>query len=238
MASPYWHSHQLPGGQYPPSYPPQPYPSQAYPSYFQAAPANPHYYPAGTYLNPYPQTTTHQPWPQAPQTLWQQSRPSQYPLHFLLAADVTHVRFSLRRDVRTAVPHEAFPYAHQPATSKAAPKMRLLCRDFPWIIDIEPRTGYTFVAIGDVWEGLHKALQEPLTASEWAMAGADHQKVIGEAMQKRISKGDPVKHAKRLDMVGKMRVFMGLAKDDAVLKKPLLPGTEEVEETWVVILGP
>jgi hypothetical protein len=136
------------------------------------------------------------------------------------------------------VPQEAYPYAHQPATSKPASKMRLLCRDFPWTIDIEPRSGYTFVAVGDVWEGLHKALQEPITASEWAMASGAQQKVIEEAMQKRISRGDPVKQAKRLDMTGKMRVFMGLAKDDAVMKKPLLPGTEEVAETWVVILGP
>jgi len=156
----------------------------------------------------------------------------------LLATDTTQVRFSLRRDPREAIRFDAQQIAHHSAIRDPVQKMRLVGRDFPWVVDIVPRVGYHHVVVGDIWAGLYKALQEPLTASEWILAGAmDAQRGIEEAMERRLARGDKDKFVKRIDWLGKSRLFKGLMKDELTLKRPLLPGTEPCAETWVVLLG-
>ena len=114
--------------------------------------------------------------------------------------------------------------------------MRLISKFFPWTIDIDSGSAIT---VGDVWDALYCALQEPIVNSEWGFITRDLKlkEQVENAMAKRVA-GDPMadKRPKRIDFLGETTLFRGLEKDDEFAKAMLLPGSKAWTETWVVKL--
>jgi len=114
--------------------------------------------------------------------------------------------------------------------------MRLISRSFPWTIDIDSNAPIT---VGDVWDAMHLALQEPIVDSEWGFIARDDKlkSMVEIAMKKRVA-ADPMadKRPKRIDMLGDATLFRGLEKDDEYAKSMLLPTAKAWSETWVIKL--
>ena len=125
-------------------------------------------------------------------------------------------------------------YRHAYATATQASHIRLISKDFPWLIEI--RTIGHPVTCGDVWGALYAALQEPLADSEWGILSHDLSKTkrVQKAAKQRQSEGDKDKIFKRVDWVGDTFTFRGLEKDDDFAKRRLLNVDSNCEETWVV----
>jgi len=114
--------------------------------------------------------------------------------------------------------------------------MRLISRSFPWTIDIDSNSTVT---VGDVWDAMYLALQEPIVDSEWGFIARDEKlrKSVESAMKQRIS-ADPMadKRPKRIDLLGDSTLFRGLEKDDEYARAILLPTAKAWSETWVIKL--
>jgi len=114
--------------------------------------------------------------------------------------------------------------------------MRLISKSFPWTIDIDSGSPIT---VGDVWDALYYALQEPIVNSEWGFIARDVKlkERVENAMAQRVA-ADPMadKQPKRIDFLGETTLFRGLEKDDEFAKAMLLPGVKAWTETWVVKL--
>lgn len=142
------------------------------------------------------------------------------------------LRFDMRCDPRRAQP-DAFA-AHAGFSLFRAPvhTLRLVARAFPWPLAL---TG-AWVVCGRVWDALHAALQERVTAAEWALLCADgaRREAVEQAMRRRLEE-DPAgaRVPLRIDWLGEETVFAGLERDDAFVQSVRLPGSEECE-TWVI----
>jgi hypothetical protein len=165
-------------------------------------------------------------------------RPAQYPpLNPMLAADNTPVRFDIKKPPRAEM--LASTYYAEPntlATASGATHIRLICKAFPWSIDIPLRKPVT---CEEVWDALYKALQEDIKDSEWGfiVGDAKQQKVIEKAAKKRLEGTTGDKQLKRIDYLGDATVFRGLYKDEEFERVRLLPGENKCPETWVVKFG-
>jgi hypothetical protein len=113
----------------------------------------------------------------------------------------------------------------------AATHICLYSKAFPWSIEIKSRDP---VICENVWEAIHKALQEPIGDSEWGLivGDKDRRKSIEAAMRKR---GDMC--MRRVDYLGEQTLFQGLEQDDGFQKTRLFPGTASSLDTYLVKLG-
>ncbi|KAK7473168.1 hypothetical protein VKT23_001267 [Stygiomarasmius scandens] len=165
-------------------------------------------------------------------------RSKKYPsLNPCLAADSCIIHPDLRKKPRTDVPASTFnTFRHTPAMAYPVTHMRLVCKSFPWTIDIvSPQNPITVEA---VWEAMYACLQEHLHDSEWGYLCQDkkQRETIEKAAEKR-AKADGDKVLKRIDWLGESTVFKGLEKSEEFEKIRLFPGTTPVAETWVIKLG-
>ncbi|KAH7906166.1 hypothetical protein BJ138DRAFT_1094455 [Hygrophoropsis aurantiaca] len=228
---------------------PEPYPRWAG-DYYQA-PYNPHVYvPPAYYNHPYYAPQPHvqpQPQPQPQPHNWQafldRQRSSKYPhLNPALAADMTHVRYDLRKAPASGMLFSTYQQVAQtPALDRPTLELRVVSKAFPWTIDIKVAAP-AVVMCGAVWDAMYKMLQEPIADSEWGLAIHDktHREAIEKAAKARqdAAKGaDGEKKLKRIDWLGEATVFKGLERDEEFEKRRLLPGTAAVAETWVVKFG-
>lgn len=155
-------------------------------------------------------------------------------LYSFIAASGTPVRFDLRKEPRNANRDEFYRHQGYSVLSQPVKCIRLLCREFPWPIEIMNER----VTCGTVWTRIHAVLQEPITASEWTMASPDKQKQIEKARQRRAAEtrdrdGTP----RRIDWLGEMTVFVGLEKDDRLVRQMTMPGMRgNGIDTWVIRL--
>lgn len=64
--------------------------------------------------------------------------------------------------------------------------MRLICKNFPWTIEINE--GWVYCA--RVWDAVYSALQQPIKPSEWALIAHDRVKVneIKRAHDERLNR--------------------------------------------------
>ncbi|KAK7447465.1 hypothetical protein VKT23_014175 [Stygiomarasmius scandens] len=151
-----------------------------------------------------------------------------------LAANSCSIHPDFRIKPRTYIPPATFnAFSYFPAMGYHVTHMRLICKSFPWKIDIVSRSSIT---VGAIWNEIYVALQEHLCDSEWAIAGRNKRKTIEKAAEKRrMFDGD--KALKRIDWLGENTVFKGLEKNEGLEKSRLLPRATAVPETWVIKLG-
>ncbi|THU96781.1 hypothetical protein K435DRAFT_86444 [Dendrothele bispora CBS 962.96] len=165
-------------------------------------------------------------------------RSKKYPyLNACLAADSTLIHPDLRKKPRTDITASTFNnYRHTLAMAYPVTNMRLICKSFPWTIDIvSPQAPITVEA---VWEAMYAALQEHIHDSEWGFACQDKKlrETIEKAAEKR-GKVDGDKVLKRIDWLGEHTVFKGLERSEEFEKMRLFPGSNAVAETWVIRLA-
>ncbi len=131
-------------------------------------------------------------------------------------------------------------YCNAPATNEPTESVRLISEEFPWTIDISVRSGHGGGAVtcGDVWRGIHYALQEPLTQSEWAilMSNKDSSAGWNERFRNVVQgmRGREPRIPRRVDWLGRNTVFWGLAQNGEFALKMLRPGTKPCRHTYVV----
>ncbi|KAJ7899094.1 hypothetical protein B0H13DRAFT_1622964 [Mycena leptocephala] len=163
---------------------------------------------------------------------------SKYPtLNPILASDSTQVRYDLRKKAR----NEIAPATYMPnrllfATASSASHVRLICKSFPWTIEVMSNTPVTCEA---VWDALYAGLQQHMADSEWGIV-VNNDKALRksiEAAAKRRGESDPDTRLKRIDWLGSNTIFKGLDKMEDFAELRLLPGAEPCVETWVIKLG-
>ncbi|EAU90863.1 hypothetical protein CC1G_02250 [Coprinopsis cinerea okayama7 len=163
---------------------------------------------------------------------------TKYPtLHPILAIDTTKLRFDIRRNPQTEILASTF-YATRNLPAKVSPThwLRMICKNFPWTIDIKSTANIT---CGMVWEAVWAALQEPILDSEWGLIVLDKKvKERVEAAVKKRVEGNPGadKRPKRIDYLGDVTLFKGLERDEDYEKQRLLPQSQPCPETWVIKL--
>lgn len=120
--------------------------------------------------------------------------------------------------------------------AKPVKDIQLVCREFPWVIQIKGE----WVTCGLVWKSVHRALRKPITDTDWGFIARDGNRrlTVEKAMKKRLAE-DPkdVAMPLRVDYLGDKAVFKGLEKDDEFVEKFLMPGRDKWD-TWVIRLGP
>ncbi|KLO16935.1 hypothetical protein SCHPADRAFT_191012 [Schizopora paradoxa] len=131
-------------------------------------------------------------------------------------------------------------FCHEPATNEVTEYVRLVAEEFPWAIDICVRVekGVRAVTCGDVWRGIHYALQEPLSQSEWAilMSNKDASPAWGERFRNVVQgmrTREPV-IPRRVDWLGNKTVFCGLKSGGDLARRVLRPGTKPCRHTYLV----
>lgn len=152
-----------------------------------------------------------------------------------MAADGTPVQLDLRKKSEYAKREEFVRHAGYSLFINPVKNIRLICREFPWTIEIKGE----WVTCGLVWKKLHEALWMRITDGEWVLIAGDRgrKRTVMRAMAKRLEErpdDDPV--PLRIDYLGDTTIFKGLEKDAAYAEEVLMPGRETCE-TWAIRLG-
>lgn len=125
----------------------------------------------------------------------------------------------------------------RPATSPPLPYMRLKSEYLPWSIEIHPAGSASYVTVGDVLEGIHRALRHHVSKPEWldtsestkSLVQASFYRRIGRSHSHREWREEYTQGLRRIDWVGRKTVFAGLRasrrKEDWVL------GMRQAEKT-------
>lgn len=144
-------------------------------------------------------------------------------MYLYIAAKQHHiVPFDLGRNPRT-FPPAPDNQGHGRASIFRCPtkSIRLICREFPWAIEIDKDV----ISCKDVWEAVYDALQLRLTPEEWAIADETKRREIQQAVESRrrgpITPGSMP--PRRIDWLGDMAVFGGLEKNEALVRERVVP---------------
>ncbi|KDR72854.1 hypothetical protein GALMADRAFT_252156 [Galerina marginata CBS 339.88] len=106
----------------------------------------------------------------------------------------------------------------QPATQPLFPFIDVVCPRLPWRITIHSHSK-PYVTVGDVLDGLHRALRTNVTPAEFALLPSDEAKrdVTNAYKVRYKSISDPeeyhvekAKGVKRVDFLGKYNIFRGI----------------------------
>ncbi|KAI5120356.1 hypothetical protein M0805_009431 [Coniferiporia weirii] len=231
-----------------------------YPSPVSSASSGSRRGPTAEIAGPYPAHfhSQHIPVPSPPNAQGHSLQPAvissaRYPsLHFLLARDSAHAnRFVVDMSKR---PHEAVPedvyrdYGMLWVMRSRPLHVRIVSRDFPWVIDIKAEEDTPEddrgVTCGDVWRKLHLALLEPLQDADWAhltdMTNAHNQiarqrvEYLSNLAEQQFERGESVTLL-RLDWLMTKTLFVGLERDNEYRLSQclILPGKDRCDETWV-----
>lgn len=154
----------------------------------------------------------------------------------------------IRRNPQDIVPRDVYENFASIWVTKDRPlHVRIVSRDFPWVIDINageaPEGGEHGVSCGDVWYRLYKELLEPIRDSDWAHLNdlAAHDRIAEARREYLISiarhqnrRGEPI-ILRRYDWLMRKTLFIGLEKDDGLrfCSQRTLPGKESCVETWI-----
>ncbi|TDL21426.1 hypothetical protein BD410DRAFT_789868 [Rickenella mellea] len=124
----------------------------------------------------------------------------------------------------------------RPVLLSRASAIRIISREFPWVIDIR-RPANVPVTCLDLLTEIHDMLAVEVEHSEWGGADAMKQRVIQRAHVGRTGSGT-VGKILRVDWLGPKVLFLGLATDDGLVKARLLPKRRrEFQETLVAVFG-
>lgn len=115
--------------------------------------------------------------------------------------------------------------------------VRIISKEFPWpiTIDFTMRNPSHVITCLEVLSIVYGELQKPLLPQEWALADGDRREAMVEARQRRQREGwiCPVM---RIDWLGNRTLFQGLHKDAKFSSVNLMPGTNQVNDTYVMKL--
>ncbi|KAJ3504197.1 hypothetical protein NLJ89_g8061 [Agrocybe chaxingu] len=147
-------------------------------------------------------------------------RSIKYPsLNPALAEDTTMLRYDLKQKPSTSImPSIYYHYRAMPVIANACHRLRIICKAFPWQIDISTQGSVT---CGDVWEAVYAALQESIADSEWGFL------ITQEGKRAAVEKG-----GEEETRVG----TEGLERDEDFAKLRQLPFAPTSGETWVLKL--
>lgn len=152
-------------------------------------------------------------------------------LYSYIAANGLPVRLDLRKNPRRANPIDFQQHFGYSLFSQPVREIRLVCRSFPWPIELRGE----LVLCGIVWSTLYETLQENLTDSEWAMASESRRKIIDRAVRLREAEsGNRNMKPKRIDWLGEKTVFAGLERDDNFVQEIAMPERQYSIDTWVI----
>lgn len=159
------------------------------------------------------------------------------PLSRLLDLDCTSFQYDLRKQPAEAISPRYYQERGRWATKNGTRKMRIYIPQIPWSIEITGADNLVEreLSIEDVWRSIHRALQEPLTESEWISAV---EKGKSEEIKEntRIRTGEDNKEPLRIDWLGSETILKGLYRDQRLVESRLLPGREPSPESWVARL--
>ncbi|KAF8156116.1 hypothetical protein B0H34DRAFT_621356, partial [Crassisporium funariophilum] len=109
----------------------------------------------------------------------------------------------------------------EPATKPGIPTMIIKCTKLPWTITIIPRSQQNeYVTVGDVFDGLYRALRINVTAHEFnLLPSVDAQHTVNSAYKRRCKRlsdaleyeAETRKGLKRVDFLGEHTSFSGLS---------------------------
>jgi len=134
-------------------------------------------------------------------------------------------------------------FADHPATNPPMPKVRLVCRDIPWRINVTNAKGVT---LRDIIEAIHTEMDTPLTEGEWWIAQDEEREQVLKTYQENCSDEVPegMKRkledgVKRVDWLGKKTMLMSISRSplDEEFIKARIPDKKAQAETWVIELG-
>ena len=175
-----------------------------------------------------------------------------YPgLHFLLANDLAALNrfdYDVRRSPRNGISAEVYEsYSTLWAMRSRPGDIRIVSREFPWIIDVKAAPApenESGVTVGDIWNSLYEELLKPLTDADWSLltslAALEDEKALQRLSyltniaSRQDQRGDPIS-LRRLDWLMRKTLFIGLTKDDnfQLCQKYILPGKALLPETWI-----
>ncbi|KAG8935559.1 hypothetical protein FRC02_007703 [Tulasnella sp. 418] len=133
-----------------------------------------------------------------------------------------------------------------PATHPPIEKMTIVSPWFSQILYVDCHVGgKQFVTIGQVLSGLHQHLRQQIPPEQWASYGHEHQKQIEatyHANRSLMHPGRPdlsIGHPLLIDTVGESCYFMGLVRDEPIIKQKLGEAAvfDAVSVAYVAILG-
>ncbi|KAJ3535951.1 hypothetical protein NM688_g6905 [Phlebia brevispora] len=155
-------------------------------------------------------------------------------LYPYIAANRTPIPFDLRKNPRRARQQEFLQHHHYSLFSQPVREMRLVCKDFPWPIEIKDE----WILCGTVWQRIYDTLQEYITDSEWAIASHERRGKIYRAVRWREAEtGNRNMKPRRIDWLGEKTIFAGLLKDEAFVQEIAMPGHQESMDTWIIKLS-
>ena len=144
------------------------------------------------------------------------------------------MKFDMRKEPRKSNKDAYKQHCNYSILGQALRNVRLVCKDFPWPIEIKEE----WVTCGAVWQSVYTALQQPITESEWAMASEKQRDRIRRAVRHREAEsGNNDMKPRRIDWLGDATVFAGLVRDDAFVKQVTMPGRKDSADTWVIQLA-
>lgn len=152
-----------------------------------------------------------------------------------IAAGLSAAPFDLRKKPREYDPGQYDRHSRYSVFLQPTRRIRLVCKNFPWTIEIKDE----WVYCARIWDAIYHSLQKPISKSEWALIAHDEEKKseIKRARDKRLEQHrDEDTRPKRIDWLGEMTLFRGLERDEAFAKRILLPGKDENMETCVIRL--
>ncbi|KAJ7933824.1 hypothetical protein B0H13DRAFT_683682 [Mycena leptocephala] len=113
--------------------------------------------------------------------------------------------------------------------------IRIISKELPWAFDVPEGTRGAGVTCQEILSTLYRALQAPLTDSEWGFCSDEMRQRMERAWRRRDSlDGRRVTSLKRVDLLGSRCKLQGFCKDDDFVAQRLFPGTQPLPETWIV----
>lgn len=148
-----------------------------------------------------------------------------------IAAGDSVILFDMRKDPSQSKRDEYLRHHRYSIFSNAVKHIRLVCKDFPWQIEIHDE----WITCGTIWKRLYGELQEYITEAEWTMMNESRQEVVKKAMKLREAEtGIMEMRPKRIDWLDKP-MFGGLEKDESFVQRVTWSGKEAVE-TWQFVV--
>ncbi|KAH8119054.1 hypothetical protein DFH11DRAFT_417682 [Phellopilus nigrolimitatus] len=163
------------------------------------------------------------------------SLPSQ--IHALCDATFTPLVWDVRQEPKTLyTSHSASRFFGPnalsfPLTSTGAGHICILSHDFPWTIELGPKS--RAITASEMLHALFDLLNKNLDDIVWGMADTRAKARTERAWKRRLD-ADADAKLKNVDWLGKCYMFKGLYRDDKFAQQRLQPGTTPVSETWLV----
>lgn len=116
-----------------------------------------------------------------------------------------------------------------PLTSSGAAHVRIVSEDFPWTIQIGPKS--RAITVSDALLAIYDLLQKDLDEAVWALSDEETRASINRARRRR---SETAEKCKNVDWLGRRYMFKGFYRDRNFSVRRLQPGAMDVAETFVV----